>query len=68
MLDQLEVSNHVPEVLGHDDTVEDMREELQFGLDTAGPDPLLTPCSWLDRWAGRHESRPSGPRAAPADD
>ena len=42
MLDQLEVSNDVPEVLGHDDTVDSVREELQFGLDTAGPDASLT--------------------------
>ena len=42
LLDQLEVSNDVPEVLGHDDTVEGMREELQFGLDTVGPDAPLT--------------------------
>jgi hypothetical protein len=42
MLDQLEVSNDVPEVLGHDDTVDDVREELQFGLDTVGPDAELT--------------------------
>jgi hypothetical protein len=42
MLDQLEVSNDVPEVLGHDDTVEDVREELEFGMATAGPDTLLT--------------------------
>ena len=42
MLDQLEISNDVPEVLGHDDTVEDVREEFQLGLDIAGPDALLT--------------------------
>lgn len=42
MLDQLEVSNDVPEVLGHDDTVEAVREELEFGLETVGPDTLLT--------------------------
>jgi hypothetical protein len=42
MLDQLEVSNDVPEVLGHDDTVDTVREELQFGLDTVGPDAPLT--------------------------
>ncbi len=27
LLDQLEVSNDIPEVLGHDDTVEGMRED-----------------------------------------
>lgn len=42
MLDQLEVSNDVPEVLGHDDTVDDMREELQVGIDIAGPEALIT--------------------------
>lgn len=43
MLDQLEISNDVPEVLGHDGTIEDVREELDIGLDVAGPDvPLAT--------------------------
>ena len=42
LLDQLEVSNDVPEVLGHDDTVEGVREELGFGIETAGPEVLLT--------------------------
>lgn len=42
MLEQLELSNDVPEVLGHDATVEDVREELEFGMETAGPDTLLT--------------------------
>jgi hypothetical protein len=42
MLEQLELSNDVPEVLGHDDTVEGVREELEFGIETAGPDTLLT--------------------------
>jgi hypothetical protein len=42
MLDQLEVSNDLPEVLGHDDTVDDVREELQEGIDIAGPDAELT--------------------------
>jgi len=42
MLEQLEFSNDVPEVLGHDETVENVREELEFGLDTAGPDTPLT--------------------------
>jgi hypothetical protein len=42
LLDQFELSNDVPEVLGHDDSVEQVREELEFGLDTAGPDTSLT--------------------------
>ncbi|GIE90680.1 hypothetical protein [Actinoplanes regularis] len=42
MLEQLEFSNDVPEVLGHDDTIEDVREELEIGIETAGPDTLLT--------------------------
>jgi hypothetical protein len=42
LLDQLEISNDVPEVLGHDDTVDDVREELGSGLETVGPDTLLT--------------------------
>ncbi|MEV4135780.1 hypothetical protein AB0J72_26895 [Dactylosporangium sp. NPDC049742] len=42
MLEQLSLSNDVPEVLGHDDTIEDVREELNFALDTAGPDTPLT--------------------------
>ncbi|GLW34191.1 hypothetical protein [Actinoplanes regularis] len=42
MLEQLAFSNDVPEVLGHDDTIEDVREELEIGIETAGPDTLLT--------------------------
>jgi hypothetical protein len=42
MLEQLEISNDVPEVLGHDDTVQDMREELEFGIEIVGPDAVLT--------------------------
>ena len=42
MLEQLELSNDVPEVLGHDDTVDGVREELEFGIEVAGPDTLLT--------------------------
>jgi hypothetical protein len=42
MIDQLEVSNDVPEVLGHDGRVEDVRDELQFGIDVLGPDAALT--------------------------
>jgi hypothetical protein len=42
LLDQLEVSNDVPEVLGHDDTVERNREELDLGNDQNGADAALT--------------------------
>ena len=42
MLDQLEVSNDVPEVLGHDDTVEGVREELELGIELVGADAVLT--------------------------
>jgi hypothetical protein len=42
MLEQFELSNDVPEVLGHDDTVEAVREELELGLELAGPDTPLT--------------------------
>jgi len=42
MLEQLELSNDVPEVLGHDDTVDDVREELEVGIGIVGPDALLT--------------------------
>jgi len=41
MLDQFENSNDVPEVLGHDDTVEDVRQDLELGLELAGPDVAL---------------------------
>jgi len=36
------VSNDVPEVLGPDDTVEGVREEVELGLDLVGPDAELT--------------------------
>ncbi len=42
LLDQLEVSNDIPEVLGHDDTVQGVREELELGIDLAGADAALT--------------------------
>jgi hypothetical protein len=42
LLDQLEVSNDVPEVLGHDNTVEGIREELELGIDLIGADAALT--------------------------
>jgi hypothetical protein len=42
LLDQLEVSNDVPEVLGQDGTVEDVRQELELGLDLVGADAPLS--------------------------
>jgi hypothetical protein len=42
LLDQLDVSNDLPEVLGHDDTIEGMREELEFGIGLVGADAALT--------------------------
>lgn len=42
LLDQLEVSNDIPEVLGHDDTVDDMRREFELGLELVGADTALT--------------------------
>jgi hypothetical protein len=42
LLDQLEVSNDVPEVLGQDDTVQDVREELEAGIEVVGGDAELT--------------------------
>ena len=42
LLDQLEVSNDIPEVLGHDDTVDDIRQEFELGLELAGADAPLT--------------------------
>jgi hypothetical protein len=42
MLEQLELSNDVPEVLGDDDTVDGVREELDFGLEAAGPEASLS--------------------------
>jgi hypothetical protein len=41
LLDQLEVSNDIPEVLGHDDTVEEMRREFELGLELVGADASL---------------------------
>ena len=43
MLEQLEISNDVPEVLGHDDTIDAVRSELELGLDLLGPDTALSP-------------------------
>jgi hypothetical protein len=42
MLDQLEVSNDVPEVLGEDGTVDGVREELLLGMEVVGPDAGLS--------------------------
>jgi hypothetical protein len=42
LLDQLEVSNDIPEVLGHDDSIEGMREELESGIELSGADAALT--------------------------
>lgn len=42
MLEQLEISNDVPEVLGEDDTVEGIREELEVGIELVGTDAPLT--------------------------
>jgi hypothetical protein len=42
LLDQLEVSNDVPELLGQEDTVEDVRQEFELGVDLVGADTLLT--------------------------
>jgi hypothetical protein len=42
LLDQLAVSNDIPEVLGHDDTVEGVREELELGIELIGADAELT--------------------------
>jgi len=41
LLEQLAVSNDVPEVLGHDDTVDEVREELDLGVELLGPDAPL---------------------------
>jgi hypothetical protein len=42
LLEQLEVSNDVPEVLGQEDTIEDVREEFELGIDLVGPDAPLS--------------------------
>jgi hypothetical protein len=41
LLDQLEVSNDVPEVLGQEDTVDDVRQEFELGIDLVGADAPL---------------------------
>jgi hypothetical protein len=38
LLDQLEVSNDVPEVLGQEGTVDDMRAEFELGIELVGPE------------------------------
>jgi hypothetical protein len=42
LLDQFEVSNDVPEVLGTDDTVDDIRQEIELGIELIGADTALT--------------------------
>ena len=42
LLEQFEVSNDVPEVLGDDGTIDGVRDDIEFGLDIAGPDTPLT--------------------------
>ncbi|BBH68538.1 hypothetical protein ACTI_52230 [Actinoplanes sp. OR16] len=42
MLEQFEIGNDVPEVLGDDDTVDAVREDLEFGIATVGPGVELT--------------------------
>jgi hypothetical protein len=42
LLDQFEVSNDVPEVLGPDDTVDDIRQEIELGIELIGADTALT--------------------------
>ena len=34
--------NDIPEVLGHDDTVDGVREELELGIELIGADTELT--------------------------
>jgi hypothetical protein len=41
LLDQFEVGNDLPEVLGHDGTGDAVRDDLDLGLDLAGPDTPL---------------------------
>jgi hypothetical protein len=42
LLEQLEVSNDIPEVLGQQDTVEDVRQEFELGIDLVGADAPLS--------------------------
>ena len=41
LLDQLEVSNDIPEVLGEEGTVDDVRQEFELGIDLVGADTPL---------------------------
>ena len=41
LLDQLEAGNDVPEVLGEDGTVDEVRAEVEDGLAVLGPDASL---------------------------
>jgi hypothetical protein len=45
LLDQLEISADVPEVLGEDGTVDEVRDELQLGIEVSGDDTPLTDLS-----------------------
>ena len=42
LLDQLEVSNDIPEVLGEEGTVDDVRQEFELGIDLVGADAALS--------------------------
>ena len=42
LLDQFEISNDIPEVLGQEDTVEDVRQEFELGIDLVGADAPLS--------------------------
>lgn len=42
MLEQLAISNDIPEVLGHDGTIEEVSAELDAGLELLGPDADLS--------------------------
>jgi hypothetical protein len=42
LLEQLELSNDVPEVLGDDGTIDEVRDDIELGLEIAGPDTPLT--------------------------
>ena len=41
LLDLFENSNDVPEVLVHDDTIDEVRDELALGIDLVGADAAL---------------------------
>lgn len=42
LLEQFELGNDVPEILGEDDTVDAVRAEIEEGLESAGADQELT--------------------------